>query len=130
MNTSAGFKTCAATVRQRMQEWQVGERAAYVADLAVDEILNNILQHAYTDDQPRAIGITLRRDHDQVSLRFSDDGAPFDPLAAAPLQQSSQIDTARIGGRGLLMLHRMADRLQYERQDQRNHLTVTIKTGP
>jgi serine/threonine-protein kinase RsbW len=126
-NNFDGFKQGTKFVRDQLAAWNIGERPAYIAELALDELLTNIIRYAYTDKDTHTIGIGLRLASDDLTLSFDDDGQPFDPVSAAPLAQSNQIHEARIGGRGLIMIRSMAQSLRYEHRDGRNHLFVVIK---
>lgn len=95
-------------------------------ELAADEILSNIIRHAHgvaTDIRC----ITDIAD-DQVTIVFSDNGAPFDPLTEAPAPNlTSGPDAAPIGGLGVHIVKELSDDCRYSRVDDRNRLEFCWK---
>ena len=97
-----------------------------VIHIIVEEIVVNIINHAYKDTDSGNISIEFQWSNDRLTLSFSDTAPPFDPLAAAPPDITKNIDERDIGGLGLFMVTQMADGIQYKRKDNKNILTVTI----
>jgi serine/threonine-protein kinase RsbW len=92
--------------------------------VVLDEVLNNILNHAYADLESHQIEIRLTSGNAAVTLEFLDDGVPFDPTqheSAPPPRQDADV---RAGGLGLLFVRRLMDEVTFQRVDDRNHLTL------
>ena len=53
--------------------------------LVAEEVLTNVAHHAYRDDAEHSIGVRLTVSAESVTLEFTDDGPPFDPLHGATL---------------------------------------------
>ena len=124
-----GFGHAVRLIGERMDQWNVTERARYIVDLALDEMLTNIVRYAYTDGNPpkeHAIDLVLRRSGDDLLLTLEDDGRPFDPTTATPKPMSTSLEEATIGGRGIAMVRKMAKAMHYERRNHRNILTITV----
>jgi anti-sigma regulatory factor (Ser/Thr protein kinase) len=98
-------------------------RAIAALQVALDELLNNILIHGYADLEAHKIELRATADASTATLEFIDDGIPFDPTQheAAPAGDG---DTVRPGGLGLAFVRRLMDDMAYERVDDRNHLTL------
>jgi sigma-B regulation protein RsbU (phosphoserine phosphatase) len=115
------------------QEWlasqlrQAGVEEELIGDLDLiaDEVLANVIHHAYHDQADAEAWIHLEIDAELVRVLFSDAGPPFDPLVEAP-EPDLQLPTEEreIGGLGILMVKRLADRVSYRRDDERNVLEV------
>ena len=75
--------------------------------LAVDEACQNVVRHAYDDDDDgtRPLTLEVRRDADKLIFVLRDAGRPVD-LAAIP---SAPPDELRPGGRGLYLIRRVMD---------------------
>ena len=90
--------------------------------IIIDEIASNIVTHS------GASGFELEVERVEapagIKLVFSDDGAPFDPLAHADPDTSLSAAERPIGGLGILMVKKMSDSVSYERVRNRNVLTV------
>jgi serine/threonine-protein kinase RsbW len=62
---------------------------------------------------------------------FEDDGLPFDPCSGPDPSLPRTLADAQVGGRGLLLVRRMATTLRYERTPtHRNRLLVTLPGAP
>ena len=58
-------------------------------DLAVEEVITNVMRYAYDDGKEHEIDVSLEIANDHFIVKIVDDGRRFDPLAA------SAPDTAR-----------------------------------
>jgi len=97
-----------------------------VIHVIVEEIVINIINHAYKNTDSENISIEFQWFNDKLILSFSDTGPPFDPLTAAPPDITKDIDERDIGGLGLFMVTQMADEIEYKRRNNKNILTITI----
>ena len=94
--------------------------------LIVEEIIVNIISHAYKDTDAGTITIEIEPAKDALSISFSDTGPPFNPLQADPPDITKTIEEREIGGLGLFLVTQIADDIKYSRHDNQNILTVTI----
>jgi anti-sigma regulatory factor (Ser/Thr protein kinase) len=62
-------------------------------------------------------------------MTFVDDGRAFDPTTAALPAPVRRLEEAPDGGRGLVLLRRLASGLDYRRDGGRNRLEVSIALG-
>ena len=71
-----------------------------VADMnvALDEVLNNIITHAYSDDRVHEIGVRITLDQDVLTVEIEDDGKPFNPLTVPAPDLSAPSRDRRSGG--------------------------------
>jgi anti-sigma regulatory factor (Ser/Thr protein kinase) len=101
-------------------------RAVFDLELVLEELMMNIVMHAWPDPAGRRIALAARRDGDAVELRLEDDGTPFDPVSAAERPRAATLDEARPGGLGLPLLRRRVRAMHYERRDGLNRLTLRV----
>ena len=97
-------------------------------ELAADEILSNIIRHACDD----AADVRCLADiaDGQVTIIFSDNGAPYDPLTEAPAPNlTSGPDAAPIGGLGVHIVKELSDGCRYSRVDGHNRLEFSWIPG-
>lgn len=98
------------------------------AELCMDELVTNVVRHAWADDDPGPRFVTVRIDHTgaAVEITVEDAGRPFDPTAAplAPIAQS--LEDALPGGRGLLLVRSIAPRVAYQRRHGVNRTTIAF----
>jgi anti-sigma regulatory factor (Ser/Thr protein kinase) len=93
-------------------------------NLVLDEIVTNLIEHAYDDDAEHAIRIRLALSDGELRVEVEDDGRPFDPLAAPPPELDAEARERRIGGLGLHFVRRSVDALEHRRVGGRNLLCL------
>ena len=102
----------------------VPHKAAYAVNLAVDELVTNVMRYAYVDYDTHFIDIALAIESDQIILRIVDDGRPFDPRTGPALDLHAE--DREVGGLGLLLVLEMVDVLKYRRVEEKNCVEVRV----
>jgi anti-anti-sigma factor len=123
-NELSQLETVNAAVAEYLAAHPVPERAAYAVNLAIEELIVNVLQYAYIDDDPHVIEIELAIEGNQIVLRIVDDGMPFDPRKGPALNVHAE--DYENGGLGLILVLDMVDVLKYRRDGDRNRVEVRI----
>jgi anti-anti-sigma factor len=123
-NELADLKNVNATLAQFLQAHHVPKRAAYAVSLAIDELVVNVMRYAYIDDELHIIDLELAIQGDQIVLRITDDGRPFDPRTGPQLDLHAE--DRQVGGLGLLLVLDMVDALKYQRAEEKNCVEVRI----
>ena len=90
---------------------------------AADEVTSNIVSYSGAT----GCRIEVERTADRLRLRFSDDGRPYNPLSHVDPDTHAAIEDRPIGGLGLVVVKRLADRMAYSRENGRNVLTLIRK---
>jgi sigma-B regulation protein RsbU (phosphoserine phosphatase) len=94
-------------------------------DVVADEILANIVHHAWRDREHGEARIQLVVDEAAVTVSFSDDGPAYDPLVEADTPDLDlPTEDREIGGLGIHMVKALMDRVSYRRENGRNVLEV------
>lgn len=89
-------------------------------NIAVDEIFSNIARYSGATDA--TVGVKVS--NGWVTLRFADNGLPYDPTANAAPDINLSADDREIGGLGLFMVKKLMDIVEYEYHDGLNILTL------
>src|SRR5262245_9569532 len=97
-------------------------------NLALEEILTNIISYGYTDGQEHEIRVRLSVRPGEVKAEVEDDGQSFNPLAAPEPHTAKALEERTIGGLGIHLVRTLMDGLEYKRQADRNILTIRKKT--
>ena len=113
-----------ATVNQFLAAHQVPYRCGYAVNLAIEELVVNVIRYAYVDDDEHEIEIGLGVINEQVVLEIRDSGRPFDPREPPP--HDPDVDDLDVGGLGLILVLDLVDSLTYRREDDKNHVQVCI----
>lgn len=120
-----------APARRRVLEFlgarHVDARQCYSASVVVEELLTNIVTHAYGDSAVGPMRLKVTWFSETVRLVFEDEGPPFDPVAQPEPILPASLGDAPIGGRGISMVRAQAASLSYRRLGEFNRLEVVIK---
>ncbi len=96
--------------------------------IILEELFTNAVRYGYPGGASEGrIEVALAAEPGRIEIDFSDDGAPFDPLA----ERSPEFDVAPterpVGGLGLHILRSLVDEARYRREGGRNRLTLVRK---
>lgn len=119
-----------------LAEWAEGWAKAHGLDsdaifamrLCVEEAATNIALYAYDPaGQPGVIALVASdRGAAGVGVTITDQGRPFDVAAARDPGVEQDIQSATLGGRGIRLMRRFSETLQYARVGDQNQLTLTF----
>lgn len=98
-----------------------------VADMqiALDEILSNILENGFADGRAHRIDVALSVDGDRLTAEVEDDCAAFDPLSVPPPELETPLKDRRVGGLGMHFVRQLMSRVSYSQVGGRNRLVLT-----
>lgn len=117
-------------IEEHLVDRGVRREALAGLDVALDELLTNVVLYAYRDGQTHEVAVELRLDGDTLSIEIRDDGTPFDPTEAAPPPDlDAPLDDRPIGGLGLHFVRTVFDTLEYRRVGGWNVLTLSKTLG-
>lgn len=124
--------------------WQVGETLLesvpfredpegnrYNVLLAVQEMVTNVLRHAYRGVETEPIDLEMSASETGFEVVLRDHGPAFDPLAEVPEEeeQADQEFPAAEGGYGIMIARRVMDAMDYRRLGGENVLTMYKAAG-
>ena len=97
-----------------------------VADvrLALEEVISNIIRHAYAGKGDREIQVQLGLEGDEITVEVQDEGAPFNPLEHPEPDTRVPAEDRRSGGHGILLLRGTMDEVAYRLERGRNLLVM------
>lgn len=93
-------------------------------DLALEEIVTNVISYAHTDGAKHVIHVSIDVDGRQLTATVEDDGRAFNPLDVPAPDVSAPIEDRQVGGLGILLVRQLMDVVRYDRLDGRNRLTL------
>ena len=118
-------------LRQAVAEF--GERhnlpkdVIFNVNLALDEILTNVICHGYGDSEEHDISVRLFLEQEKLTVEVEDDARPFNPLEASEPDVDQSLEERPIGGLGIYLVRQMMDELEYRRGNDKNHLILAAR---
>ncbi len=92
--------------------------------LACDELLNNIISYAYSDEADHEIHVEIHLLSDRLTISITDDGAPFNPFRRETPEISGSLDDREAGGLGIHLVRTVMSKATYNRRSGRNVVTL------
>jgi anti-sigma regulatory factor (Ser/Thr protein kinase) len=92
-------------------------------NLALDEVLTNVISHGLPADEPHEIQVRIELSDGFLKATVSDDGIAFNPLLGPDPDVTLSVEDRPIGGLGIYLVRRLMDEVSYARQGDRNCLT-------
>lgn len=102
----------------------------YKVNLILEELGLNSLTHGRNQQGDGELEITLASQRDTLTIELFDNGTPFDPIRDAPRPDlDAPLEERPIGGLGVHMVREIVDGATYQREGNRNHLTLIVSTA-
>jgi anti-sigma regulatory factor (Ser/Thr protein kinase) len=87
------------------------------------EALTNAMVYGHREDPAKFVAVRIEVETGLVRVHVTDEGPGFDPAAVVPPLDPSDLD--RETGRGLLMIQKLADHVQFNPQG--NSICMTLR---
>ncbi|MBN2202486.1 ATP-binding protein [bacterium] len=98
-------------------------------ELAVDEACSNVIEHAYGEERPGDIDVSVRADRDRLTVTVSDNGKSF-RFDGVPVPDMKQyLSELRVGGLGIYLMRMLMDDVTYRSRAGRNELRMVKYRG-
>ena len=93
-------------------------------NICLDELFTNIVSYGFEDNLEHIVKFMLNGDNHFVIINIEDDGIPFNPLEKIDPDFPENVESAKIGGLGILIIRKLMDNVSYERRQGKNMLTM------
>jgi anti-sigma regulatory factor (Ser/Thr protein kinase) len=110
-----------------VEEHHLPDKVLYAVNVALDEILTNIISYGYDDQADHEIVLRLSFDAAELTAEVEDDGRHFNPLEAPEPDLGKPLEERPIGGLGIHLTRKLMDHLEYRRLGGRNLLVMRKK---
>ncbi len=114
-----------AFVGRYLDECSCSKKARMQIDIAVEEIFVNIASYAYAPETGMAsVQVDVSGDPAEVTITFTDQGTPYDPLSKEDPDVTLSAEKRQIGGLGTFMTRKFMDQMLYRYENGCNILTL------
>jgi serine/threonine-protein kinase RsbW len=110
----------------------VDAQAVYRINLALEEMVTNIIKYGYDTPGRHEIDVTLDVGAKEVALVIVDDGHGFNPVLQEKKEPADNPEDREIGGWGIPLIKKLLHSMDYRREGGRNILEIkTLRlSGP
>ena len=124
-NSAEEAPRIARRIEYYLRDRQVPDTVINKLLLCVDELITNIIAHAYNDKEEHAVLIDCRVEDDKIELELRDDGLAFDPTKQTRPNTNLTVEDRDIGGLGIHLVMTLMDKVEYTREGDFNVLKIT-----
>lgn len=103
----------------------VSAEAVFAANLAIEELVTNIIKYGYDDEAAHEIQLDLTLKDSVLAIEIRDDGHEFNPFDRPEPDTTLPAAERDIGGLGIHFVRKMLDSCLYERRDGMNIVSVS-----
>jgi serine/threonine-protein kinase RsbW len=111
-------------IRQFGDLHEVPSRTLYAVNLALDEVVTNVVRHGFEDPAGQEIVALVTAHPGEITTEVFDAGRAFDPLAVPPPNLEAPLSERSLGGLGIHLIRSLMDGIEYRRENGKNVLTL------
>ena len=104
---------------------KLSDKVIQDVQLALDEVVTNIVEYGYDDDDEHLIDIKFILNEQSLKIFIIDDAKPYNILDKKKPDTSLSLVEKPIGGLGIYLVKRLMTNIDYNYRDGKNHLLLT-----
>ena len=124
-NDFAELSPVAEATTRFLEDHQAGPEVVFAANLAIEELVTNIIKYGYDDEEAHEITVHLEKTDGILHIRICDDGHEFNPFDQPEPDTSLPAEERDIGGLGIHFVRNLLDTCTYSREAGQNIVTIT-----
>jgi anti-sigma regulatory factor (Ser/Thr protein kinase) len=129
VNDRAEIDRLSQLIEQFAEANSLSPEVAFHVNLALDELITNLIKHGYDDHDRHDISVRLALTSPDLVVELEDDGRAFNPLDVQPPNLQLGLDDRPIGGLGIHFVRSVMTSVEYRRAGGHNILTLRKRTG-
>ena len=99
----------------------------YDLNLALDEIVSNVVKHAYPEGGEHLFSLHISLSDDEFVARVEDDGVEFNPMEHPAPDLDAPLEERKEGGLGIFLVRQIMTSVDYQRMMGTNIVTLRKK---
>lgn len=106
------------------QRHHVAPRVLLDVNLALAEVVTNIISYGFNDTHEHSIQVSVSLNRGELIAEVADDGQPFNPLEAPSPDTKQPLAERSVGGLGIHLVRNLMDEVAYQRGPAGNVLVM------
>lgn len=124
--TRENYKNFNKWLTDLCDKFKLNESLQYKLELISEELYTNVCSYAY-DSEGGVIKVEFNVMGEDVILKFSDYGIPYNPLERPDPDLNAPPEERDKGGLGIYIIKQYADDIEYEYKNNMNNLIIKLK---
>ena len=93
-------------------------------NLVLEEAVSNVILYAYPQGEQQEIVLTAQTSDKSLIFVLTDSGKEFDPTQVPDTDVTLSAEEREIGGLGIFLIRQIMDKVDYQRREGKNVLTL------
>jgi anti-sigma regulatory factor (Ser/Thr protein kinase) len=107
------------------KQWNIANDVAFCLNLALEEIVTNIINHGYGGREEYDITIRFSLEKHNMRIQVKDSAPEFNPLdVEEPDDLGKSLEERHVGGLGIHLVKKFTDNFNYRRSKNKNVITL------
>jgi len=123
-NEIAEINKLAIFVEELGEELNLAPDLVFNLNLVLEEAVSNIILYAYPKEEHQEIVLTANKSDKNLIFVLTDSGKEFDPTQAPDADVTLSAEDRQIGGLGIFLIRQIMNKVEYQRIEGKNVLTL------
>lgn len=107
------------------KELNLNSELIFNFNLILEEAISNVILYAYPKEEQQEIVLTATKKDKNLIFVLTDSGKEFDPTQTPDTDITLSAEDRQIGGLGIFLIRQIMDKVEYQRIDGKNVLTLS-----
>jgi anti-sigma regulatory factor (Ser/Thr protein kinase) len=123
-NEIAEISKLAIFIEELADELGLTPDLVFNLNLVLEEAISNVILYAYPKEEHQFISLKAVKKDNQLIFVLTDSGKEFDPTQAPDADITLSAEERQIGGLGIFLIRQIMNKVEYQRIDGQNVLTL------
>ena len=123
-NQIAEINRLATFIEELGEELNLPSDLIFNLNLVLEEAISNVILYAYPKEEQQEIVLTAKKSDKSLIFVLTDSGKEFDPTQAPDADVTLSADEREIGGLGIYLIRQIMNKVEYQRIEGKNVLTL------
>lgn len=123
---TSGMEIMNEQLAKLVKDWEIADDVAFSMNLALEEIVTNIVDYGYKGVEDYDIIIRFTLEKHRLRIQIKDNAPEFNPLDVKdPDDLNKPLEARGVGGLGIHLVKKFTDNFSYRRSNGKNIVTLT-----
>ncbi len=123
-NQIAEINRLATFIEELGEELNLPSDLIFNLNLVLEEAISNVILYAYPKEEQQEIVLTAKKSDKNLIFVLTDSGKEFDPTQAPDADVTLSAEERQIGGLGIFLIRQIMNKVEYQRIEGKNVLTL------
>ena len=123
-NDISEISKLAVFIDELSEEMNLTPELIFNLNLVLEEAVSNVMLYAYGEEKHKEISLMANMSDGNLVFVLTDSGKEFDPTKVPDADITLSAEEREIGGLGIFLIRQIMDKVDYQRIEEKNVLTM------